>query len=135
MMKSLLKYLFVIAALSFLIVPAVLPATAAGLFDFHLKPDCDPTVIPNSTLTGAAGPCNLAAFTKWLSGLLKIAFEISIPIFIGLISWGAFVMITAAGDPGKFSDGKKKIVAAVIGFAIVMGSNLIVTTLANALKK
>ncbi len=42
------------------------------------------------------------------------------PIFTLMILYGAFQILTAGGDPEKFKTGKKTILYAVIGYAILL---------------
>lgn len=47
-------------------------------------------------------------------------FEISLPIVAIMVLVGAFQMMTAAGNPEKFSSGRKTILYAAVGFAVVL---------------
>jgi hypothetical protein len=57
--------------------------------------------------------CPLTAITNFL-------FTISIPICGIMILVGGFQMMTAGGNPEKFSSGRKTILYAVIGFVVVL---------------
>ena len=46
---------------------------------------------------------------------------------------GAFQILTAAGDPKKFGDGKKTIIYAAIGYAILLLSGGVASLVANVL--
>lgn len=50
---------------------------------------------------------------------------------VGFIVYGAFKMITSAGNPTKFQEGKKIVINAVIGAAVVFGVGVIVNTIAD----
>ena len=45
---------------------------------------------------------------------------ISAPILVIVIIWGAFLMMTAGGNENKYTQGKKTITYAVIGFAVIL---------------
>ncbi|MGC9598848.1 MAG: hypothetical protein ABSE18_00470 [Minisyncoccia bacterium] len=71
------------------------------------------------TLTNPLGSsCN--DLTCPLTAVMNFIFTISIPICGIIILIGGFQMMTAAGDPEKFSTGKKTILYAVIGFVVVL---------------
>lgn len=52
--------------------------------------------------------------------IINFLFTIAIPLTAILVLVGGFQMITAAGKPEKFSTGKKTIVYAAVGFAVVL---------------
>lgn len=58
-------------------------------------------------------PGLIESITAWL---IKIGGVLA----VGMIIWGAIQMITAAGSPEKFSDGKKTILYTVIGYVIIL---------------
>lgn len=47
-------------------------------------------------------------------------FMIAVPIVSIMVLWGGFQILTAGGDPEKFGNGKKTILYAVVGFAVVL---------------
>lgn len=65
-------------------------------------------------------PLGGRGFEQLASGIIDFIFTISIPLTAILVLAGGFQMITSAGDPTKFSNGKKTILYAVIGFAVVL---------------
>jgi hypothetical protein len=68
----------------------------------------DPNCSNNTTLTTIAGYFNnfLLAIAAPLCGIMVV--------------WGGFQMMTAAGNPEKFTTGKKTLTYAAIGFVIVL---------------
>lgn len=89
-----------------------------------LQPNCDAT-LP----VGQPGSCDAGAAVSFVKRLIDLMFYIAIPLAAIFIGYGGFVMMTAAGNPGKFDDGKKIMTATVIGIAIAFGAWLIVTAL------
>ena len=67
--------------------------------------------------------CPLAAVSNFL-------FTIAIPLCGIIILVGGFQMMTAAGNPEKFSKGRKTLLYAVIGFVVV----LLAGSVANLIK-
>ena len=76
-----------------------------------------------------AGGGQTVTFTDPLGGktfgdVAKIVVDVlvgfAIPILGIMIIWGAFQLITSGGDPSKISAGKKTLLWAVVGFAIVL---------------
>lgn len=58
---------------------------------------------------------------------------IATPIAVLMIIVGAFQMLTAGGDPEKFSKGKKTILYAAIGFAILLIAGLLIRVVSEIL--
>lgn len=54
--------------------------------------------------------------SKVIRGLLLLA----TPIVAVMVIWGGFQILTAGGDPEKFSTGKKTILYAAVGFAVIL---------------
>jgi len=68
--------------------------------------------------------CPLATITSFL-------FTIAIPLCGIFVLVGGFQMMTAAGNPEKFSKGKKTILYAVIGFVVVLLAGSVATLIKN----
>ncbi len=76
-------------------------------------------IIPNPL-----APCdNFQCIVTKVIGLLL---EIAVPLTAIMVLVGGFMMITAGGDPEKFSKGKKTLLYAAIGFVVVLLANGIV---------
>ncbi len=52
--------------------------------------------------------------------IINALFYISIPLVTIMVLIGGFQILTAAGDPEKFTKGRKTIMYAVLGFAIII---------------
>lgn len=90
---------------------------------------CNPTLLPKEP-----GACNLVTFLEFLRNIINFLLTLAIPLAVGFIAWGAFVIITAGGSEEKVKKGRGIITAAVVGIAIALGSWLIITTFQNILK-
>lgn len=55
-----------------------------------------------------------------LDRIMGYLLGLAIPIATVMILYGAFLILTAAGDPKKAEDGKKTIIYALVGFGIVL---------------
>jgi hypothetical protein len=55
-----------------------------------------------------------------LSRIMGYLLNLAIPIATVMILYGAFQILTAAGDPKKAEDGKKTIIYTLVGFAIIL---------------
>ncbi len=86
-----------------------------------------PPISPSSPVTSSSSialtnplgsSCN--DLTCPLAAVMNFIFTISIPICGIIILIGGFQMMTAGGNPEKFSTGKKTILYAVIGFVVVL---------------
>lgn len=63
--------------------------------------------------------------------IIDFLFTIAIPLTAILVLVGGFQMITAGGNPENFSKGKKTILYAAIGFAVVLLSKGVVGLIQN----
>jgi hypothetical protein len=57
-----------------------------------------------------------------INGILNYFIYISVPILAFFILWGGFQILTAREDPEKVKNGRKTIMWASIGFAIILCS-------------
>ncbi|MFA6365003.1 MAG: hypothetical protein WCW78_01240 [Candidatus Paceibacterota bacterium] len=80
--------------------------------------------------TGECGFCDAIVVAK---NIVQILFQFAFPIAVGMIVWGALRMIIAGGDEGRITDAKSIMTDAALGFAIVLGSWLIVNAFLNLL--
>ncbi len=71
-----------------------------------------PVTLPN--------PISATSFTQVVTSLTNFLFLIAVPLTAIMALIGGFQMITAGGDPEKFSKGRKTLTYAVIGFAVVL---------------
>ncbi|MBX4211822.1 MAG: pilin [Candidatus Yanofskybacteria bacterium] len=63
---------------------------------------------------------------EFVSKLTSALFQFAIPIAVGLIIWGGIRILVSRGDRTAFEAGKKIILYAVIGLAVIMiGGGLI----------
>lgn len=60
--------------------------------------------------------------------------EIAVPLTAIMVLVGGFMMITAGGDPEKFSKGKKTLLYAASGFVVVLLANGIVQVIQSIFK-
>lgn len=61
-----------------------------------------------------------------LNTILRSLTFVAIPIAVLMIIVGAFQMMSAGGDPEKFKTGRKTILYAAIGFAILLIARLLI---------
>lgn len=72
----------------------------------------------NSSVT-LADPLGGAGFTTILNNVMSFLFtDIALPLTTIMVLVGAFQMMTSAGDPEKFTQGRKTLLYAAIGFGI-----------------
>lgn len=58
---------------------------------------------------------------------------IAAPICGIMVVWGGFQMMTSAGDPTKFSEGRKTLTYAAVGFVVVIFASSVVPLIKNIL--
>jgi hypothetical protein len=65
--------------------------------------------------------------------IINFLFTIAIPLCAIMVLVGGFQMLTATGDPAKFSNGRKTILYAVVGFAVILVAGGVATLIKNTL--
>ncbi len=113
-MNIIKKYTGAAAGFSYLIFTAIAFAQSNSA-----PPLTNPLSVNGSNPTLETVRDNITAF------LLVIA----APICGIMVIWGGFQMITARGNPEKFSEGKKTLLYAAIGFVVVIFASSVVPLL------
>lgn len=116
--RELMKRLYFLAILTLLYPPSF--SRAAG----DPGSDSGSVVIVNPVGCGDFG----CVADKIINSLLGIA----IPIVAVMVLIGGFQIITAGGDPEKFKTGRKTVLYAVVGYAVILvakGVRLIITSI------
>jgi hypothetical protein len=68
-------------------------------------------------------PLGTTDLTKVLGDVNVFLLAVAAPICGIMVVWGGFQMITSAGNPEKFSSGKKTLLYAAVGFVVVIFSS------------
>lgn len=91
------------------------------------------TVFAGTIGGGLVDPLGGATFETILKKITGFLLTIAIPIVSIMVLVGGFQMMTAGGDPEKFSKGKKTILYAAIGFVVVLLADSVATLIKNFL--
>lgn len=91
-------------------------AHAQGFFG-PIVPDCGPC------------GCGFPQFVTLAQNIMNFTISMAIVIFILLIAYSGFLLVTNAASPSNIAQAKKIMWAALIGFVIVLGAWLIVDTI------
>jgi len=78
-------------------------------------------------------PIRIYNLLDLLARVINILKIVAAPIVVIMILWGAFLIISAAGDSSRAAKGGKTILWATVGFAIVLLADGIVAILQSAL--
>jgi hypothetical protein len=84
---------------------------------------CNPLGSSGINDFGTLIQCVIVYFTKYIAP----------PIVVIAILYGAFVMLTAGGEPEKFSTGRKIILYAIIGYVVVLVATGLVSVVLSVL--
>ena len=115
-----------------------------ALFSFAEKvfaADTGGTAPPSGSIT-LANPLSCTSTTNssgapifcLLEKILLFLYNLAIPITVIMVLVGGFQILTAAGDPEKFSTGRKTILYAAGGFAVVVLANSVIAIIQSILK-
>lgn len=116
---------FALFALNFLAAPAVF-AQEPGRDHLKTPPD-------NVFDLEADNPLKTTSVVDLLNRILRSLTFVAVPIAVLMIIIGAFQIMSAGGDPEKFSTGKKTILYAAIGFAVLLTARLLIDISAELL--
>ena len=86
---------------------------------------------PFSTLTCASGATGLVCVVEKLADFLLL---IGAPLATIMVLVGCYMMVTAAGSSEKFSTGKKTILYAAIGLAVIILSKGVAVVIQDIFK-
>jgi hypothetical protein len=86
-----------------------------------LAVEINPTTLP--TIFPPARFANIGSFLNLIIPLLMSAAAI---IFLFMLLWGGYAILTASGDPEKLKKAQKIFQFAIVGFVIIICSYLIV---------
>lgn len=93
----------------------------------------------SASFASAAGgqldnPLGCGDFKACLDKIMPYFLAIAVPIASIMIIYGGFQMMTAAGDPQKFTAGKKTLLYAAIGLGVVLSAEGIVAMIQKILQ-
>ncbi len=83
-------------------------------------------------LSNPLSPCTDALCL--LGKIILFLYNLAIPVTVIMVLVGGFQILTAAGDPEKFSTGRKTILYAAVGFTVVFFANSIVPIIRDIFK-
>lgn len=112
-----MKLIILIFAISFFFAPGVdIVFGRTHSSDFTLtNPICGGN--PNCTFGDVA------------NNILDFLLDVSIPLVAIMVVIGGFQILTAGGDPAKFTTGRKTVTYAAVGFAVVLISKGVVSVI------
>lgn len=120
-LKTGFKLLVVVFTFSFLFFNLIAAPTFSAEDQFGGKGKLDPF---NLELDNPLRTTNLIDLIERIIDVLT--FYIATPVAVLMIIVGAFQMLSAGGDPEKFATGKKTILYAAIGFAVLLAADLLI---------
>lgn len=79
-------------------------------------------------------PLGIYDLNDFLNKIFEALTIIAVPIVTAMVLWGAFKIITSAGDPGKVKEGWRAILWASVGFGLLLLANGAVDILKSLLQ-
>lgn len=74
-----------------------------------------------------AGNCNFCDIGRVITSVFNfLRNDIALPLAVLMIVYGGVTMIFSAGSSSRVASGRKILLSAIIGFAIVLGASLII---------
>ncbi len=75
------------------------------------------------------GSCDFCDIGKVITNIFNfLRNNIALPLAVLFVIYGGVVMIFSAGSSSRVASGRKILMSAIIGFAIVLGASLIINT-------
>jgi hypothetical protein len=93
----------------------------------------DGTVTPPPARQLLENPLQANSFAQLLDSLINFFLVLGAPVLTLFILYGAFVIMTAAGNPERVKTGRNTIFYAVLGFAILLMSKGIILVVKSLL--
>lgn len=113
------------------------PALAQSCVNNVATPSCAERAKTSNFITNPAckccGSCELSDFVGLTVEVSRFLFGIAGALALAMVAVGGFWWLTAAGSADRIDKGRKTLVAAVIGLAIVFSAWAIVNTILAAL--
>lgn len=103
-------------------------AMIGAMVPFAVAFAADTSVFLPNPLTNCSGGTIMSCV---VTPVINFVYVIAVPICTIMVLWGAFTMMTAAGDPEKFSTGKNTILYAAVGFLVVLLAGSVVAIIQN----
>ena len=79
-------------------------------------------------------PFHICDLTDLAQKIINALLIIAAPIVTIMVLWGAFLIITSAGDPKKIENGRKTIIWAIVGFGILLLGQGVVSIIESLLQ-
>lgn len=89
--------------------------------------------VPGSSIS-LTNPLSCPDLECIAGAITKALFLVATPIVAIMILIGGFQILTAGGDPEKFKTGRKTILYSVVGYAIIIVANGVVSIIQSLLK-
>jgi hypothetical protein len=89
--------------------------------------------INSSNAVTLTNPLQVSTLNGAVANVTKYLLLIAVPLTAIMALVGGFQMITAGGDPEKFSTGRKTLTYAAIGFAVVLLAGSVAAIISNLL--
>lgn len=79
-----------------------------------------------STANQIPNPLGITTLNELVTKIMGAVTTVAVPVVIAMVLWGAFKVITSAGDPQKAKDGGMIVFYAAVGFGLLLISDGIV---------
>ncbi|MEK7498881.1 MAG: pilin [Patescibacteria group bacterium] len=87
----------------------------SALFIFYLLPK----LMRGAEFTGLENPIDSGSFVDVINGVIGFLTPFGYAVLVIIILWGGFQMMTSGGDPKGYAAGRKTLVWAAVGFAVL----------------
>lgn len=101
-------------------------AALASVFAPHV-------VFAQGAPSGIQNPIKFSSISEFLKAIIDVIVLIGIPVAAVAIIYAGFLFVTAGGSEEKLSTAKKTLLWTVIGVAILLGAEVIMTAIENTI--
>ena len=131
-MKARMRYKKIAAILTLAVIIVVFFGGAVAVFAQSPGTQGGPTAGSPGSQNGGntnnltlPNPLGCGSFGCVTTNIINFIYTLAIPICALMVLWGGFQMVTSAGNPEKFSSGRKTILYAALGFVVILLANSI----------
>jgi hypothetical protein len=111
----------------------LLTASASATFQLFFVRLALGAPLGNNAPVVLTNPLGVSTFSAVVDKVMTFLFQVAVPLTAVMALIGGFQMITSAGNPEKVSSGRKTLMWAAIGFAVVILAGGVVAIITNLL--
>jgi hypothetical protein len=103
----------------------------------QIGPEGEPVPLTEHGSTGDYGlenPLNADSLVEFVAQVLKLVYQVGLPVVIIMIVYAGFLYVKARGNPGEIQSAHNALRWTLIGAAIILGASVIAVAIEGTIK-